>query len=193
MMALAQAEVVPLVIVGGGFLFVLIVVVGMYNGLVRARNTCSESWSDVDTELQRRYELIPNLVETVKGYAKHEREVLDRVVQARQTAMANHGSPESQAHDENVLIGSLRQLFAVSESYPELKASRNFLQLQEELARTENRIQRARRFYNANVRDLANRIEMFPSNMIAGMFNFTKREFFEIDDPTAREVPKTSM
>ena len=147
-------------------------VAGMYNGLVRAKNACDESWADIDTELRRRYDLIPNLIETVKGYATHERDVFERVVQARNAAVANHGSPASQAKDENVLIGSLRQLFALAESYPDLKANQNFLQLQTELANTEDRLQRSRRFYNANVRDLNNRLEVFPSNMVAQMFAF---------------------
>lgn len=187
LLILAQASMVPLLIAGGIILLLLIIVAGMYNGLVRARNACDESWSDIDTELRRRYDLIPNLVETVKGYAAHEKDTLERVIRARNTAMANHGSPESQAKDENVLVGALRQLFALAESYPDLKANQNFLQLQAELANTENRIQRARRFYNANVRDLSNRIDVFPSNLIASMFGFTKREYFEIEDAVVRE------
>ncbi len=167
--------------------------IGLYNGLVRIKNHCDESWSDIDTELKRRYNLIPNLIETVKGYASHEKETLDRVIQARNQAMANNGSPQEQAQDENILIGGLRQLFALSESYPDLKANQNFLQLQEELANTEDRIQRARRFYNGNVRDLANRIEVFPSNIVAGMCNFSKREYFELDDEAQRAVPKVEF
>jgi len=161
----------------------------LYNSLVRVKNACDESWSGIDTELRRRYDLIPNLVNTVKGYAAHEREVLERVIQARNTAVANHGSPESQARDENALVGTLRQLFALAENYPDLKANQNFLQLQGELTNTEDRIQRSRRFYNANVRDLNNRVEVFPSNMIAGMFGFGKREYFEIEDVAMRERP----
>jgi LemA protein len=170
-------------------LVVLLWVAGLYNALVRVRNACDESWADIDTELRRRYDLIPNLVETVKGYAAHEREVLERVTQARNTAQANHGSPESQAKDENVLVGGLRQLFAVAENYPDLKANQNFLKLQEELSVTEDRLQRSRRFYNANVRDLNNRIEVFPSNIIAQQFGFQKREYFEIEDAAVREAP----
>jgi len=177
----------------GIFLLILIIVAGIYNGLVRVKNQCDESWADIDTELNRRYNLIPNLVETVKGYAAHEREVLERVIQARNQAMANHGSPESQAKDENVLIAGLRQLFALAENYPNLKANENFLELQKELANTEDRIQRSRRFYNGNVRDLVNRIEVFPSNIIAGLFGFEKREFFEIEDGAQREVPKVEF
>ena len=184
-----SALLVPLAIVAGIALIVVAMVVGLYNGLVRVKNACDESWSDIDTELRRRYDLIPNLVETVKGYATHERELLDRVTQARNVAAANHGSPASQAADENVLVGGLRQLFAVAEAYPDLKASQNFLSLQAELANTEDRLQRARRFYNANVRDLNNRLEVFPSNIVAQMFAFTRREYFEIDDAAVREAP----
>ena len=139
----------------------------LYNALVRGRNTCNESWADIDTELKRRYDLIPNLISSVRGYAKHEREVLERVVQARTAAMASHGLPKTQAGDENKLIESLRQLFAVAESYPDLKANQSFLSLQAELANTEDRIQRSRRFYNANVRDDNNRLEILPSAFVA--------------------------
>ncbi len=184
---------IPIVVVVGVGLLVILVVAGMYNGLVRSRNACDESWSDIDTELRRRYDLIPNLVESVKGYATHEKETLDRVIQARNTAMNNHGSPESQARDENVLVGAMRQLFALAEAYPDLKANQNFLQLQGELGNTEDRIQRSRRFYNANVRDLNNRIDVFPSNVIAGMFSFAKREYFEIEDAAAREPVKVKF
>lgn len=177
----------------GIILFILLWAVLLYNGLVRLRNHVRESWSDIDTELKRRYDLIPNLVETVKGYAAHEKEVLERVAKARAAAVASTGSPESQAHDENVLVGALRQLFAVAEAYPQLKASGNFLKLQEELTRTEDRIQRARRFYNGNVRDLNIRVETFPSSIIAGMFGFTRAEFFEIDTAIERETPKVSV
>jgi LemA protein len=177
----------------GAVVLLLLWTIGTYNGLVRTRNHCNESWSGVETELKRRYDLIPNLVETVKGYAKHERETFEMVIEARNRAQGNHGNPESQARDENHLVGGLRRLFAVAEGYPELKANRGFLGLQEELATTENRIQRARRFYNANVRDLANRIESFPSNVLAGLFGFTKREFFEIDEASQREPPKVDL
>jgi len=180
--------------VGIGLLVLMLLsAIGIYNGLVRTRNHCDESWSGVETELKRRYDLIPNLVEAVKGYAKHERETLERVVEARNRALANDGSPAAQAADENALVGGLKGLFALSEAYPDLKANRNFLHLQEELTTTENRIQRARRFYNANVRDLANRIETFPSNVLAGMYGFKKREFFEIEDSSQREVPTVDL
>ncbi|MHC4664299.1 MAG: LemA family protein [Planctomycetota bacterium] len=183
------------VIIAVGVFFLIIVawVAGTFNSLVRRRNACEESWSDIDTELKRRYNLIPNLVETVKGYASHEKGTLEAVINARNAAMASTGSPEAQAKDENVFVGALRQLFALAESYPDLKANENFLKLQEELAVTEDRIQRSRRFYNGNVRDLNNRVEMFPSNIIAGMFNFKKKEFFEIEDPAQREAPKVQF
>ncbi len=174
-------------------LLVIIWVVGTYNVLVRLRQHCRESWSSIDTELRRRYDLIPNLVETVKGYAAHERGVLQAVIDARSRAIASTGSPESQARDENVLIGSMKQLFAVAEKYPDLKASANFLQLQKELANTEDRIQAARRFYNANVRDINTRVEVFPSNIIAGMFRFSKEQFFEIEDSGIRATPQVNL
>lgn len=184
---------VPIAIIVGIVLLAVAIVAGMYNGLVRVKNACDESWADIDTELRRRYDLIPNLIETVKGYATHEREVFDRVVKARNVAAANHGSPASQAQDENVLLGSLRQLFAVAEAYPDLKANQNFKELQTELANTEDRLQRSRRFYNANVRDLNNRLEVFPSNIVANMFGFTKREYFEIEDAVVREAPQVKF
>ncbi len=168
-------------------------VVATYNILVRLKQHCRESWSGIDTELKRRYDLIPNLVRTVKGYAAHEQEVLARVTEARNRAVASTGSPASQARDENALVGSLRQLFAVSERYPDLKASQNFLALQAELANTEDRIQAARRFYNANVRDLNTRIGVFPSNLIAGLFHFTPEEFFEIEDSGIRLPPRVEL
>lgn len=163
--------------------------IGMYNSLVRIRQHCRESWSVIDTELKRRYDLIPNLVETVKAYAKHESGVLQAVTKARSKAAASTGSPASQAADENVLVGAMRHLYGVVEHYPDLKASQNFLKLQEELANTEDRIQAARRFYNANVRDMNTRIEVFPSNIIAGMFRFRREEFFEIEDTGIRTPP----
>jgi LemA protein len=179
---------IVLAIVAGISLVFLIWLAVTYNTFVRLQKFCDESWSNIDTELKRRYDLIPNLVNTVKGYAAHEKDLFERVTQARNTALANTGSPESQAKDENVLVGGVRQLFAVAESYPDLKASHNFLELQRELTNTEDRIQRARRFYNANVRDLNTRIETVPSNLVAGWFSFSKRELFEIDD-AVRQTP----
>lgn len=159
-----------------------LIVIGIYNGLIRLRQHVRESWSGIDNELKRRYDLIPNLVATVKGYAAHEREALDTVTHARSQAVASTGSPSQQARDENQLVGATRKLLAVAENYPDLKASQAFLELQRELANTEDRIAAARRFYNANVRDLNTRVETFPSNMVASMFGFGGAEYFEIDD-----------
>ncbi|HMP81515.1 MAG TPA: LemA family protein [Verrucomicrobiota bacterium] len=163
-------------------------VVVQYNSLVGLRNFISESWSNVDTELKRRYDLIPNLVSAVKGYAAHERAVLERVVELRNRCAANHGPVPDQARDENELVGALKQLFAVVENYPQLKADQHFLKLQAELVNTENRIQAARRFYNGNVRDYRNRCETFPSNIVANVFGFQPQEFFSVP-PSVREVP----
>ena len=159
-----------------------------YNFLIRIRQQVRESWSGIDTELKRRYDLVPNLVETVKGYAAHERQVLTAVTEARAAAQASTGSPGSQAEDEKELVDSMRRLLAVAEDYPDLKASENYLALQLELANTEDRIQAARRFYNGNVRDLNTRIEVFPSNLIALMFNFAKEEYFEVESSVIRKV-----
>ena len=193
MIILAEAEMVPLYIVLGLVFLVVIWVVATYNVLVRLRQHVKESWSGIDTELRRRYDLIPNLVEAVKGYAAHEQQVLVAVTEARNRAAGSSGSPESQAKDENAFVGSLKQLFALAENYPDLKANENFLQLQKELANTEDRIQAARRFYNANVRDINTRVEVFPSNLIAGMFKFTKEEFFEIEDAGVRLPPQVKL
>jgi len=182
-----------LIVIGAITLLTAIWVIATYNILVRLRQQCAEAWSGIDTELRRRYDLIPNLVATVKGYAAHESELFQAVVEARNKARESTGSPEAQARDENELIGGIRQLFAVSEAYPELKASENFLKLQSELANTEDRIQAARRFYNANVRDINTRIEVFPSNVIAGMFHFERREFFEIQEAGVRAAPPISI
>ncbi len=195
MLSLAQqaGPPIPLLVAGGIVLLAVIWVIATYNTLVRIRQHVRESWSGIDTELKRRYDLIPNLVEAVKGYAAHERTVLDSVVAARNRAVASTGSPGSQAKDENVLVGTLRQLFAVAESYPNLKASENFLALQAELANTEDRIQAARRFYNANVRDLNTRVAVFPSNLIAGAFGFQPAEFFEVEDSGIRQPVKAGF
>ena len=189
---LAEVAIGVWIAIGAGVLLILWVA-GAYNALVRRRNHVDESWADIETELKRRYNLIPNLVETVKGYAAHERETLESVIQARNAAASPHASPKDQARDDNLLSGALRQLFAVVENYPELKANTNFLELQQELTNTEDRIQRSRRFYNANVRDLNTRIEVFPSNIIAGMFGFDQREYFEIEDPAQRDAPKVEF
>ncbi len=170
-----------------------IFVIGIYNKLVRLRQNVRESWSGIDTELRRRYDLIPNLVETVKGYATHERGTLEAVIAARNAAASNQGSPAEQARDENILSGTLRQLFALSENYPQLRANENFMQLQDQLNQTENQLAQARRFYNANVRELNNGVEMFPSSLIAGGFGFKTAEYFEIDDPAARGPVKVQF
>lgn len=161
-------------------LLVLYVIV-LFNGLIRLRNRVSEAWSDIDVQLKRRYDLIPNLINTVKGYAAHEAGVFERVTAARAAAM-QAGTAASKAQAENMLSSTLKSLFAVAEAYPDLKANQNFLELQRELSDTENKIQAARRFYNGNVLELNNKIDMFPSNIIAGLFNFGKREFFEVAD-----------
>jgi LemA protein len=183
----------PLVIVIGIVVAVLLWAAINYNSLVRVRMHVRESWSDIDTELKRRYDLIPSLVETVKAYATHEREVLEAITEARARAVASTGSAGRQASDEKPLVDGMRRLFAVVENYPELKASGNFLKLQEELATTEDRIQRARRYYNANVRELNTRVEVFPSNLVAGMFGFEQEEFFEVETSTVRRVVDVSF
>lgn len=150
----------------------------IYNSLITWRNRVKESWSDIDVQLKRRYDLIPNLMETVKGYASHERELLEKVTQARAAAMGATGMPDK-AQKENFLSETLKSLFAVAENYPDLKASQNFLQLQDELSDTENKIQAARRFYNGNARDFNIKLQVFPNNMIAGTLGFKQAEFFE--------------
>ncbi len=166
-------------------------VIAVYNGLIVGKNRVKEAFSDVQIQLKRRYDLIPNLVETVKGYASHESQTLEKVIQARNMAMAaQKGDLKEQAKAENILSGTLKSLFAVSENYPELKANENFLKLQFELTDTEDKIKAARRFYNTNVLALNNKIEMFPSNIIASMFQFAKQEFFELDDEEAEAAKK---
>lgn len=164
-------------------ILVLVVIAGLwlmtvFNGLVRLRNRVQEAWSDIDVQLKRRYDLIPNLINTVKGYAKHESSVFENVTKARSQAM-QAGTPAEQAEAENMLTGALKSLFAVSEAYPDLKASDNFMNLQQELTDTENKIKSSRRFYNGQVRDFNTKIEIFPNNIIAGMLGFVKSEFFE--------------
>jgi LemA protein len=184
---------IPLIVVGAVALIGLIWFIAAYNGFVRLTQHVQESWSAIDTELKRRYDLIPNLVETVKGYAAHERQTLELVIAARNRAAASHGSPQAQAADENAFVGTLRQLFAVAEAYPDLKANGNFLALQRELVNTEDRIQAARRFYNANVRDLNTRLAVFPSNVVGQMFSFKPAEFFEVEDAGIRAVPQVQV
>lgn len=166
--------------------------VAAYNGLVRKKNRAQEAWADIEVQLKRRYNLIPNLVSAVKGYAAHEKELFEKVTEARTKAMAA-GGVEEKAKAENVLAGALKTLFAVSENYPDLKASRNFLELQRELRDTEDKVQAARRFYNGNVRDLNIKIESFPSNMAARMFGFKKMELFELEEAEVREVPQVKF
>ncbi len=168
---------------------VLLWLVGTYNGLVRTRNHCSEAWSGIDTELKRRHDLIPNLVATVQGYATHERTLFDSVLAARARALSAEGSPAALGREEAAVVRGLNRVFAVAEAYPDLKASANFLALQQELVDTEDRIQAARRFYNGNVRDLNNRCETFPSKLLASAFGFSKREPFELEVSLERESP----
>lgn len=178
------------------FLIILAVIilwgVFIFNRLVALRNRVQEAWSDIDVQLKRRYNLIPNLVSAVKGYATHERGVFEEVTKARSNAM-NAQSIKEQAGAENMLSNTLKSLFAVSENYPDLKASANFIELQRELRDAEDKIQAARRFYNTNVRDFNIKIESFPPNLIAGICKFEKREFFEIEEPAARETPKVEF
>jgi len=182
-----------LIAVGVLVLLSLIYVLAIYNRLVSIRAHMRESWADVDVELKRRYELIPNLVETVKGYASHERETLERVTALRNQAAAAHDTVGSQSRDEQMLVDALRSVFVVVEGYPALKADRNFRELQAELANTEDRIAAARRFYNGNVRELNQIVEMFPSKLVAGLFGFSRSDYFQIDDDRQRAVPKVTL
>ena len=159
----------------------------VYNGLIRLKNRTDEAWSDIDVQLKRRYDLIPNLVETVKGYAKHERELFENVTKARTTAMGVRGM-EEKVKAENMLSQTLKSLFAVAENYPQLKASENFAKLQDELSDTENKIQAARKFYNGNVRDFNTKIQVFPNNLVAGMLKFIKYEFFGVEEGEKENV-----
>ncbi|MGP1272190.1 MAG: LemA family protein [Phycisphaerales bacterium] len=168
----------------------LIWAIATYNRLVGLRQHMNESWSDIDVELQRRYQLIPNLVETVRGYAKHERETLEAVIRLRNTAHDNHGPQDGQAIDEAELMRGVKRLFAVAEAYPELRADRHFLELQNELSLTEDRIAAARRFYNANVRELNQLCLQFPSSLIAAAFSIPQGRFFELPSDAERVVPR---
>jgi LemA protein len=189
--------------VGAGLVVLLVVVVllvigvgagvALYNGLIRLRNVVQESWRQIDVELNRRHDLIPNLVETVKGYASHERGTFEAVTNARAAAAAPGSSPAQQAQQENVLTQALGRLFAVAEAYPDLKANQNFLDLQRQLAETEDRIAASRRFYNANVRSLNTKVETVPSNIVAGMFHIERAEYFEAEDEQVRAAPSVSF
>ena len=161
-------------------LAIVIILIILFNSLVRSRNQVDEAWSDINVQLKRRYDLIPNLVETVKGYAAHESGVFEKVTAARTAAMSA-GSMDDKLKQENALSGTLKSLFAVAEAYPELKANQNFLQLQSDLTDTEDKIQAARRFYNGNVRDYNTKLQVFPTNLFASMMGFKPREFFGID------------
>ncbi|MFA6159793.1 MAG: LemA family protein [Parcubacteria group bacterium] len=175
------------IILLGIVVVVAIAIIAMYNGLITLKNRVDEAWSDISVQLKRRYDLIPNLISTVKGYAAHEKEVFEKVTQARTQAM-NAGTTQEKAEAENMLSGTLKSLFAVSENYPELKANQNFLELQRELTDTEDKIMASRRFYNGNVRDFNTKLQVFPTNMIAGMLKFSAREFFEMDEKEKENV-----
>lgn len=166
--------------------------VALYNGLIRLKNRVDEGWSDIDVQLKRRYDLIPNLIETVKGYATHERELFEKVTQARAQAM-QAGNVHDKAEAENMLSNTLKSLFAVAENYPQLRASDNFLKLQDELSDTENKIQAARRFYNGLTRDFNIKIQVFPNNLVAGMLGFSAREFFEVENEEERKNVKVKF
>ena len=176
-------------ILGAVAVIVVLFLVVTYNSLIRLRNRVDEAWSDITVQLKRRVDLIPNLVETVKGYAKHETSVFEKVTEARTAVLGAKGVKDT-AKADNMFEGALKSLFAVAESYPDLKASQNFVELQNELVDTEDKIQASRRFYNGGVRDLNTKIESFPNNLIAGMFGFKNREFFELDEAEAKKVEK---
>ncbi len=166
----------------------VLLVIFLFNSFVTLRNRAKEAWADIEVQLKRRYDLIPNLVNTVKGYATHESSAFENVTKARSAAMGA-GTLADKAGAENMLTGALKSVFAIAEAYPELKANQNFLSLQNELSDTENKIQAARRFYNANVRDLNTKIESFPGNVLAGMFHFSPMEFFDLADNDAAQNP----
>jgi len=167
---------------------VVVWLIAAYNGFVKLATRAKESWADIEVQLKRRYDLIPNLVNTVKGYASHESKTFEMVTEARTKAMGAQG-PQEKAAGENMLTGALKSVFALSEAYPELKANQNFLELQRELTDTEDKIQAARRFYNGNVRDLNIKIDSFPGNLIAGTFGFLKQEFFDLPDGDVAQNP----
>ena len=188
---------------GGGFGIgtIVLIVVGVvlawlaftYNGLVRLRLRVKEAWADIEVQLKRRYNLIPNLIETVKGYMTHERETLENVTKARTAAIGNSGTPAEQGQTENMLAGALKTLFAVAENYPDLKANQNFLELQRELTDTEDKIQAARRFHNGNVRNYNTKVQLFPVNLVAGLLGFKEESFFEVENDKERENVKVDF
>lgn len=179
----------PLIVIGAIVLVIFIAGVAMYNTLVRLNVRTDEAWSDITVQLKRRLDLIPNLVNTVKGYAKHEAEVLENIAKER-SSIVNNGSVQDAAQTENMLTGALKSVFAVAESNPDLKANQNFLQLQDELVDTEDKIQAARRFYNGSARDLNTKILTFPTNLFAGLLGFKTREFFELDETESATANK---
>ena len=191
-MALGGLVLIVLLVIGGLALLVIGWLVLTYNGLVRLRNGVRNAWAQIDVQLRRRYDLIPNLVETVKGYAAHEKETFENVVKARQAGI-DASNVKEQGQAENMITGALRQLFALSEAYPDLKANQNFLSLQEELASTENKIGFARQYYNDSVQTFNTRQQIFPANMVAKMMGFEPRDFFELEEPEMREVPKVEF
>ncbi|MBZ5529113.1 MAG: LemA family protein [Acidobacteriia bacterium] len=175
-----------------GLVLLIFLAIGMYNSLVRLKVQCDDAWADIDVQLKRRYDLIPNLVETVKGYAGHEKSTLEAVINARNRAMTAAG-PADKAAAENMLSGTLKSLFALSEAYPQLRAIESFTSLQNSLTQIEDTVQNARRYYNAVVRDLNTKILQFPTNIFAGMMGFKSREFFEVTAAAEREAPKVSF
>lgn len=178
-------EILYIILAAG--VIIILWLIGVYNGLIKLKNRTDEAWSDIDVQLKRRHDLIPNLVETVKGYAKHEKELFENVTKARSAAMGARGA-EEKGKAENMLSQTLKSLFAVAENYPQLKAAENFAKLQDELSDTENKIQAARRFYNGNVRDFNTKIQVFPNNVVAGMLKFSKYDFFEIEEKEKENV-----
>jgi LemA protein len=191
-LALGGTVCIVLLVLGGLIAVVAGWFILTYNGLVRLRNQVKNAWSQIDVQLKRRYDLIPNLVETVKGYAAHEKETFERVIKARQRGI-DASTVKDQAEAENMITGALRQLFALSEAYPDLKANQNFLALQEELSSTENKIAFARQYYNDAVQTFNTRQEMFPANLVASMLGFQPAEFFEIEEASQREAPKVKF
>ncbi|OHB10467.1 MAG: hypothetical protein A3G05_01790 [Candidatus Zambryskibacteria bacterium RIFCSPLOWO2_12_FULL_45_14] len=183
-----SATFIVLIIIG----LVLVWIIFAYNAFIRVINRAKEAWADIDVQLKRRYDLIPNLVNTVKGYAQHESSAFENVTKARSTAMGA-GNIAEKGKAENMLSGALKSIFAIAEAYPDLKANQNFLELQRELSDTENKIQAARRFYNTNVRDLNTKIESFPNNIIASFFHFLTMEFFQLEEAAAKEPVKVSF
>lgn len=182
----------PIYIILGIVAVIILWLIAIYNSFVRLVNRTKEAWADIDVQLKRRYDLIPNLVETVKGYAAHEREAFENVTKARAQALGAQSVHDKEVAD-NMVTSALKSIFAIAEAYPQLRAVESFTKLQDELADTENKIQAARRFYNGNVRDLNTKIEMFPYSIIAGIFNFQKQEFFELEQEEAKEPVKVSF